>query len=284
MILLSTVDLEEYNSYKLYRVRLENGDQLTGFITLKSNDDNGEYIELETLIGTPKIYLSEIKEIQVEDNFDRQSSRVHLMPTADPIKSNHFIGSFEALMVIAGFGISDIGSITVGRSIIPFIRAEEQITLINGKATVYGMDWASGNGGMKIGIGGNMLWLNDANNISHLFTNATFFNQRSSITIMVFSKIGAKDIYDLRINNEVESFIFEDGATGVGLGFTSRFSERSNMYFIGELWNQNVQKPLNSGVLLGFRLSNTEVSADFGLTFFTTPIAFPFFSFSWTPF
>lgn len=281
---LADIELEDYNSYKQYRVRLKGGDVLTGYITLKSSDERGEYIELEMLLGKPKIYLSEIIEISSEDNFDRQSHRVFLMPTADGIDNNHYIGSFEALMVVAGFGISEYGSITLGRSIVPFIRSDEQISLLNAKASVYDMMWEDGMGGMSIGVGGNLLFLNNKNRFIHGFTNITFFNPRSSITIMIFNKLGSQDLYTMRLDKEEINFALPDGAFGVGLGITSRFSDRHGLYFLGELWTPDVQKPLSSGVMLGFRVANTEVAADFGLSFFAEPLVMPFFSFVWTPF
>jgi hypothetical protein len=36
--------------------------------------------------------------------------------------------------------------------------------------------------------------------------------------------------------------------------------------------------------MLGLRVSNTAVSADFGMAFFTAPAIAPYFGFSWTPF
>jgi hypothetical protein len=50
------------------------------------------------------------------------------------------------------------------------------------------------------------------------------------------------------------------------------------------LWNSDITKPSNSGILLGFRIGNSNVSADFGLAIFTTPYFIPFTSFVWTPF
>jgi hypothetical protein len=79
-------------------------------------------------------------------------------------------------------------------------------------------------------------------------------------------------------------FVYEDGSFGLALGVDTHLSAWKDVRIIGELWNSNISKPTDTGVLLGVRLGNTKFSADFGLALFTSPFLLPFTSFSWTPF
>jgi hypothetical protein len=57
----------------------------------------------------------------------------------------------------------------------------------------------------------------------------------------------------------------------------------NDVHVICELWNPDIAKPMNSGALLGLRIANTHVAADFGLSVWTAPAIAPFVSFVWTP-
>ncbi len=268
-----------------YQVRLTNGDILTGVVADEINDDKkGHGIKLRTTIGATVIYESEVAEILEAEESYRHGHRAWILPTAEPIGSNHFIGLWELGFVYGGFGISDIGSVTLGRSFVPGIRSDEQISVINAKATVYRMNWETMEGGMDVAVGGNLGFINSGNRLEHIYGLATFRGAKSRITGGIFYKAGSSDAYRLRFNNEAINMFYSDGSFGIALGLDTRLSARHDMHVIGELWNSDVTKPTNTGVMLGIRLANTSVSADFGLAFFTQPFVAPFVSFAWTPF
>ncbi len=268
-----------------YVVRLKNGDILTGkIVEILDESDNGGGIKLQTFLGAPVIYYKEIAEIYPKILSDRTKNRIFIMPTGDAIGRDHFIANYELALFYAGFGIMDILSVTVGRSFIPTVMNHDQISLINAKATIFRMFWENTPGGMAIALGGNLMFINNKNNISHLYTSVNFTGERTDINGIVFLKTGNQDFYTARFGRELYDFIYENGSFGVGVGIKTKFSERHGLYFVGELWNINVAKVTNTAIMLGLRLQNSRFSGDFGFAFFTVPYIFPVASFSWTPF
>ncbi|MFP4528540.1 MAG: hypothetical protein ACLFQX_08325 [Candidatus Kapaibacterium sp.] len=268
-----------------YIIRLKNGDILTGYVTgTAPGEEGGPAIRFRTELGTALIYISQIEEIRPKEVAYRHSHRVFLLPTAEPIGGDHFIGMFEMLFLYGGAGIGDIVSITAGRSIVPGIDSRQQLTELNVKATVYNTDFESMEGGMSFAVGGNMAWANHNNRLVHYYGVATFRGFKSLITSAIFYKAGSEDYYRLNFGQNAVDMTYADGSFGIGLGLDTRFTRWHGLHFIGELWNSDITRPTNTGVLLGFRLSNSSFSADFGLSFFTQPLVAPFASFVWTPF
>ncbi|MFP4370360.1 MAG: hypothetical protein ACLFR2_12345 [Candidatus Kapaibacterium sp.] len=268
-----------------YQVRLKNGDILTGYILEMENDpEEGEGFRFQTYIGTALIFESQIEEIRLFKDSYRHKHRVFLLPTADPIGDDHFIGAFELAFFYAGFGIGDIVSITAGRSVVPTIPGEDQVSLMNLKATVYDYEFETMEGGVAIALGGNLAFINNDNRLIHSYAVSTFRGAKSRLTGAVFYKMGSRDIYTLRFNNEIVDMIYTDGSFGIALGLDTRISDRHGLHVIGELWNNDINSPTNTGIMLGLRLSNTNFAADFGMSFFTQPLVLPIASFSWTPF
>jgi hypothetical protein len=273
------------NSEKVLVIRLKNGDMITGIVEYISDDKTKEgTFRIKTQIGTTIIYFSEVKEIQIKDDLNRQRHRCFIMPTAEPIGKNHFISNYMIALFYAGFGIYDYVSVTAGTSLIPTVDSRDQISLINVKATVYSMDWETMKGGMSIALGANLAFVNNKNKFSHLYGNITLRGDRTDLTALVFVKTGEEDFYDLRFVDRVYPAIYFNNAFGLGLGMTTKFSERHDLYFVGEIWNTDISRLTNTGLLGAIRIQNSSFSADFGLMFFTVPALFPVVNFSWTPF
>lgn len=273
------------NDDKIYVFRLKNGDLITGsVIEFISDEIEGDGIKIKTELGKAILFSGQIADLSEKGEYYRHNHRIYLLPTAEPIGNNHFIGSFELLFFYAGAGIGDFLSITAGRSMIPGIASKEQASVINAKATVYREDFESFPSSMYIAFGGNLAWINHNNRLMHLYGAATFQLERTIITGSLFYKGGSGSAYTLFFGQNEVGMVYEDGAIGLGLGLDTKFSAWHDLHFIGELWNINIAKPTHTGVLLGFRLCDTQFSADFGLSFFTQPIVAPFFSFAWTPF
>ncbi len=269
-----------------YLIRLKNGDEISGTITEHISDpDDGEGIKFRTEIGTAVIYESQVLEIIPIGEYYRHKHRIFLQPTADPISNDHFIGAFELMLFYMGFGISDYVSVTAGHSFIPSLPSRDQVSLIDIKATLVNMKLRSLGNELSLAVGGNLAFVNHNNRFTHLYGVGTFKFSKTSLNAMIFSKIGGKEIYDLMFGeNYRDSFLYSSGSTGLGLGVDTKFSSTHNIHFIGELWNSDFTRPSNTAILLGFRIANTSVAADFGLAFFTQPFIVPFGSFVWTPF
>jgi hypothetical protein len=292
-----------------YLIRLINGDMMTGKIleilskdaveqelqaaskqnpSLKdktAENISSEAIRFETALGTLTIFAAEIVEIIPRKQSYRHNHRLYIMPTAEPISGNAFIGVWELLFAYAGVGITDYVSLTAGRSLVPGILPSEQATVINCKITPYSTDIDDAGNRLFTCIGGNLALVNEANIFGHIFAGATFKGARTSITGQIFYKANEPSLYTIRGMNLFSfSTSYPRGVMGLGLGLDSRLSDRHDVHFIGELWNADLLRPSNSALLLGLRLCNTAIAMDFGVAIVAQPLAVPFVSFVWTPF
>ena len=285
--LLSKSFIEKIENLKFKEViiRLDNGDVFScELLDYSMQNDSIVKLEVQTKIGKTTIFSNEILDIMHYQDYNRHSHRIFLLPTAEPIAQNSFIGNWELLFFYLGVGFNDYVSITAGRSFIPAVRYEDQISIINAKATVFSQKWEDMPGNMSVAIGYNYALINEKNKISNIYSALTFRTAKSVLTASVFTKLGSDDFYEVRLENNLTSFAYENGSFGFAFGLDTRFSTTKDIHFIGEFWNSNITKPSNSGVLVGFRLGNTKLSADFGIAVFSSPVFLPFTSFVWTPF
>jgi hypothetical protein len=271
-----------------YTVRLLNGDVLTGKIVEvmeKRVNTAEEGIRLETSLGTLTIFVSEIAEITPRRRLYRHNHRAYIMPTAEPIGTNHFVGLWELLFLYGGVGITDYVSITAGRTLAPMILPEEQVTLVNVKITPYSTDIDDNGNRIFTCICGNFALVNAANQFWHIYMGGTFKSTRTSITGLIFVKANEPNSYRIRAGNFLDfGTRYEQSTFGIGAALDTRLSDRHDLHFIGELWNANVLQPSSTAILLGLRLSNTTLSMDAGIAIFTQPFFVPFASVAWTPF
>lgn len=266
-------------------IRMMNGDILTcKILDFEQSDSVNEVITVQTQIGKTKVFSYEIAEIQLVEKYNRQTHRIFLLPTAEPIGRNHFIGDFEMLFLYAGVGISNFLSITAGTSVIPYIPLKDQISLVNTKFTLYTMNWESFEGKMSIALGGNYALMNTENKLYHVYSSVSFTMPKSIVSLSVFTKFGNQDVYNVHFDKNLFDMTYENGSFGIAAGLDTRFSATKDIHFIGEIWNSDVTRPTNTAVLVGFRLCNTTLAADFGVAISTSPFFIPFASFVWTPF
>lgn len=285
--LMAQIELPEDFSPKeteLYYIRLLTGEEYTGIIRdILEDDKQGTVLKVKLIIGTAEIPCNVIAELRPHKELYRHNHRLYLLPTADPIGDNYFIGNFELLLLYAGVGY-DRFSLTAGRTIIPGISSAEQGSLLNVKATVYSEDNITMPGGFTLALGTNVAWLNSANRLLHFYGTGTFTLTRTRLTMSMFYKQGRDDSFVIsggRFGNF--GVTYPNGALGLALGFDTKFTAMNDVHVICELWNPDIAKPMNSGALLGLRIANTHVAADFGLSVWTAPAIAPFVSFVWTP-
>ncbi|MCX6154220.1 MAG: hypothetical protein NT007_08670 [Candidatus Kapabacteria bacterium] len=284
----SAVSFKSYDFKKdiEYEIRFTNGDILTGYYSefiSTSDTTTGDAIKFSTNFGKATIYENQVASIFLLNDAYRHNHRIFLMPTAEAIKSNHFVGVYEMLFGYLGVGIDKCISITAGRTLIPMISSKEQITVGDIKVTALTEHYDSGET-MSLAVGANLTFLNHDNKLTHFYINGTYHGNKSIVTAIIFAKTGANDFNTLHFYGNYLNMIYENGSVGVGLGLDTKLSEWKGIRLIGELWNKSVLVPTDSGVLLGLRTCNTQLAADFGIAFFLQPMFIPFASFSWTPF
>lgn len=293
-----------------YRVRLTNGDMLSGVVTDKDTDratadePERQYLKLKTSVGLLKIYADEIAEITHQDDAYRHGHRIFFMPTAESIGNNHFVGSWELVMLYAGAGIGDIVSVTAGRTIIPTLSSSEQFSLINTKVKLYSTPPSDAPVRTKVNVGGATVYETETDvtgrislsagaqwtalqqaRMSTLYAVGTYTQGRASISALLFYKGGGDETIFLsgrQLGNT--SFQYPTGAMGVGFGVDVQFPERNDIHFIGELWNADISRPVGTALMIGLRLTNSTLSADFGIATTTNFDILPMVNFVWTPF
>lgn len=282
---LNTDNLQLGEEY-LYLIELKNGDIFTGYIVEMINSpEQGEGIKFSTELGTATIYFNQLKSIDLYQDYYKHNHRIFLLPTAEPIRNNHFIGNFELALFYGGFGVYDIISVTAGRSLIPGIKSEHQITVGNIKFTFLTIPLDLINKKKLIFSGGiNLGLVNHNNRLIHYYGTGTLSLDRTTINASLYTKYGNHDVYRIYFGENALDMNYANGSFGLAVGIDTRFSDFHYLHFIGELWNSDISKPTNSAVFLGLRIANSNFSSDFGLAFFTQPFVVPFCSFVWTPF
>ena len=245
------IDKNNVKYDKEYVIRLKNGDIFSGFIVeLVNDEEEGEGIKFKTALGKTTIYFFQIAEINLKEEFYKHTHRVFLLPTAEPISNNHFIGNFELLLFYGGFGISDIVSVTAGTTVVPTLNRDEQFSTLNLKFTVYNERFEDMEGKASIALGGNLAFINHNNNFQHLYAVASFTGPKSIITGGFFYKLGTQNNYELKFGREFLNANYFNGSFGVGLGLDTKFASSNDLHFIGELWNSDLAAPTNTAVLL----------------------------------
>lgn len=269
-----------------YYVRLLTGDVLTGIITELVNDRfDGDGLKLKTGIGTATIYMNQIAELYPLPVAYSHAHRVFIMPTAEPIGDNLFVGLYELLVLYGGIGFYDLFSFTAGRSFVPTIPATDQATILNGKVTVFNNEVSAIGGNLALAAGVNYAWQHKPNSLLHLYGVGTWRTERTLLTGTVFVKAGGADEMTLHAGGIGSTNLrYAGGTVGLGLGFDARITQgHYDLRFISELWNHEALNPDKVALLAGLRLWNTDFSADFGLMFFSAPGVVPVANFIWTP-
>jgi hypothetical protein len=271
---------------QVYYIRFVSGDVVSGrFLEYIHTEQDGDGIKFATELGNARVFESQVIEILPDYEYYKHSHRVFLLPTAEPIGGNHFVGDFELLFLYAGFGVGDWLSVTGGRTIVPIIKSDQQINELNAKLTFYSFstDDSSSNK-MYLAGGVNYATLNSDNPLLHFYGVATAKLSKTNFSAMCFYNASSNPIMQVRFGDNLYNMNYQTGGFGIGLGLDTKLAGRNDIRVIGELWNSDVTRAYHTLALLGLRLFSSQFSADFGLAFSTYPFAAPFASFVWTPF
>lgn len=267
-----------------YIFRLINGDLISGqLVEVVKNGDVSEF-KVDTELGFALIEFSQIAEVCLLNHFYRQEHRYFFLPTAIGIGTNHYLALTELFFLNAGIGLTDYISIVLGRTVVPNLFSNQQLTLINLKGTLPKFEYSEIFRELYIALGLNLAFANHNNRFIHFYGSGTVVFYKTSLTTSLFYKFGSKDFYLVRFSNKFEDLVYEDGSFGLAIGLNTRLPSFRDLHFVAELWNINITKPTHTGVFAGVRMANTKISTDFGFAWFSQPFLVPFVNFAWTPF
>lgn len=283
-----------------YSIYLQNGDIISGKIIeilheLDNNNNNivPTAIKLASLVGNIKIYEDEIQKIYLTKTMHGGNHRAFIMPTANPINNNFFLGSYELFALYSGVGISNLVSITAGTTLLPRVFSNnsttnsnayynENIFLVNTKLSLPNLEFPDSTS-MAFALGANLTFLGK-HNLTHIYGLATYNTQDASqFTVGLFYK-AANQEFPMEFTALGNDFLIDypDGTFGIAANTEVKFSNRKDLVFIGEFWNNNLSKPTNSLIILGLRLKARNFSSDFGILVSTQPFVAPLVNFIWT--
>lgn len=190
------------------------------------------------------IYEDEIIKIKAStfepNHFKWQEHSTFLMPTANPIMNNHFIGNYEIFLITGGVGIANFLSVTGARSFIPLTPADKQISLLNVKMSLPKISLQPmTNSNLAFAVGLNYAQINADNKLWHIFGTATYNVLSSSpanVSVGAFYKLGYQEFPSTAVLFE-RQFIFDyqDGAFGLYFGLEKHFNTRKDVSLLLEV-------------------------------------------------
>ena len=202
-----------------------------------------------------------------------------LMPTASPNGPGGFISNYELGFLYGGFGIGTGATITAGATIVPGISLASQLYHAGAKVTVEQTE------DVELAVGATYTFITTREPFAHLYAVSTTPIGTGRWSFMLFYKISGDDRAPVRIDgpgNDTTRFtLFYEGALGVALGLDTPAFGRDDMGFFVEIWNNDLTNPQNTASVLGVRVFNEELSADFGLSLISGPYVLPAMSFTW---
>ncbi len=266
-----------------YVITLTNGDVVSGEVSeFVNSKEFGEGIKIEMELGKATIYEDQIKNISPLVEYYRHDSRSLILPTAYPIKNNHYIGATELMLANAGFGLFDFVSISGMHSFVPVKNMTGQAWYLNAKFTVFNDKIDESLGNFAIAPGINYAKLGSGNEVCHLFSSFSLDFGSTVISSNLFYKLSGGDFYSYRLDANLWNFSYPDGAFGLSFAIDKELSEKGPHLFI-EIVNGEVNDYKKTAIASGIRFYNRNFAADFGL-FLVGGYPIPVMQFFWTPF
>ena len=202
-----------------------------------------------------------------------------LMPTASPNGSGGFLSNYELGFLYGGFGIGNGVTVSGGMTIVPGFSLSSQLYHANAKFTVQRSDL------VDVAVGATYTFLTTRKPYAHIYGVGTTKLGNGRWSAMLFYRVsgderGPVDLYGF--GDDTTSFnLFYEGALGVAFGFDAPAFGRDDMFFFGEIWNNDVTRPQNTASVVGVRVANEILSADFGVALIAVPMIAPAMSFTW---
>jgi hypothetical protein len=258
-----------------YIVLMKSGDSFRGNLVTYTDST----VTIDTEFGEVTILKKLIDRFIPLDGPYLRRPQHFLMPTGSPQKKGGFVSNYELGFFYGGFGIGGL-TIAGGFTTIPGIPLSQQIYHVGAKFTVEENDQ------FDLALGATYSWITTDHPYSHVYAVTTFTLGIGRYSAMAFYRATGDDF----ITIEVAPFdaadttvinMFYQGSLGAAFGFDVPLFGRDDIFALGEIWNNDVQKPGNTVSMLAVRVSNETLSADFGVALFTAPFVVPVVRFSW---
>ncbi len=256
-------------------VLMKSGDSFRGNVI--GNTDSTLTIQTEfNVIAVPKSLIQEF--IPVDGPYIKRPQHF-LMPTASPNGPGGFISNYELGFLYGGVGFGYGATITAGMTVVPGFSLSSQLFHANAKFTV------ERNENVEVALGATYTFITTREPYAHLYLVTTTPLGEGRWSAMLFYKVSGDDRAPVELHgfgDDTTRFtLFYEGALGVALGADAPAFGRDDMAFFAEIWNNDVTKPQNTASVIGVRLFNEVLSADFGVTLIAAPTIAPVMSFTW---
>jgi len=258
-----------------YIVQLESGDSFRGNVVMSGDST----LTIMTEFGRVTVPMRLIKEfIPVEGPYKRRPQHF-LMPSASPNGPGFFVSNYELGFLYAGFGLGYGATVTAGATLVPTVSLKSQLYHVNVKFTL------ERSKEMEIAVGGTYTWFTTKFPYAHIYGVGTFPLGSGRYSAMVFYKASGEDEAPLEVigpgTDTTRFTLYYQGSLGAGFGFDTPAFGRDDMFWVGEIVNNDITKPENTVSMIGIRVTNEHLSADFGLALFTAPMIAPVTSFTY---
>ena len=237
-------------------------------------------ITVQTEFNRVTLPKESIKEFLPLDGPYRRRPHHFLMPTASPSGPGGFISNYELGFLYGGVGLGYGATITVGMTLVPGFSLSSQIYHANTKFTVERSE------SIELAVGATYTFITTREPYAHIYGVATSKLGTGRWSAMLLYKISGDDRAPVYLAGPGEEdttrfTLFYEGSIGVALGADAPLLGRDDMTFFAEIWNSDVTKPQNTASVVGVRVFNEILSADFGLALFTAPMVVPAVHFMW---
>lgn len=236
-------------------------------------------VTILTEFGSVTIRKALIERFIPVDGPQLKSPFHYFMPSASPNGRGGFISNYELAFWMIGFGLGNGATITGAMSTIPGIPLSSQIYHAGVKFTVERSEES------ELAVGAAYTFLTTDYPYAHIYGVMTLPVGSGRYSAMIFYKVSG----GIEAPISVQAFefdttrftIFYTGSLGAAFGFDAPAFGRDDIRWVGEIWNNDITQPQNTVSMLGIRLLNDHLSADFGVALFTAPFITPVTKFSW---
>jgi hypothetical protein len=277
LFLTATATAQERDSLR-YIVQMRTGDSFRGNLVGHSDTT----VTVSTEFGRVTLDKRLVEQFIPLDGPYRRRAHHFLMPTASPSGPGGFISNYELGFYYGGFGLGYGATITAGATLVPGIPLKHQLFHAGAKFTL------ERNADYELALGAAYTFFTTDYPYGHIYGVATFPTGTARYSAMILYRATGDDVARIRIapfasSDTTDITMFYEAAVGAAFGFDAPAFGRDDMMWVGEIWNNDVSKPQNTVSMLGIRVMNETLSADFGLALFTAPFIAPVFSFTWRP-